>query len=65
VSGLGIRDPGYAACWYSLITPPSSLPLDRQVRPDGGLGGPLVGRSLLAGLVWPVPIVMIGVPAED
>jgi hypothetical protein len=49
-----------------LITPPGSL----RRRPGGFArtvvwGGPLVGRSLLAGLVWPVPIVMIGVLAED
>jgi hypothetical protein len=41
------------------------LPLpDWEVQRDGGLGF-LVGRSLLAGLVRPVPVVVAGVLAED
>ena len=39
-------------------------PPDWEVQRGGGRGF-LVGRSLLAGLVGPVPVVMVGVLAED
>src|SRR5450755_4102109 len=39
-------------------------PPDWQVQRSGGLDF-LVGRALLAGLVGPVPVVVVGVSAED
>jgi hypothetical protein len=40
-------------------------PLDWQVQRSASWWVSLIGRSLLAGLVWPVPVVMAGVLAED
>ncbi|MGO9219372.1 MAG: hypothetical protein ACLP5E_16650 [Streptosporangiaceae bacterium] len=65
MSDLGIREIACAALVVLVDHAAEDLsPLNWQVQRSSGLAA-LIGRSLLAGLVGPVPVVMADVLVED